>query len=58
MTRKRGFVPLDYAKRTAAQQARTGMVDRELKVRRLGADLQALTDAQARRPLLPPNRRK
>ncbi len=57
MTRKRGFVSLDYAKRTSQQQARTGMVDRELKARRLGADLQALVDAQSKRPLKPPGKR-
>ncbi len=57
MTRKRGFVPRDYDKRTERQKARTAIYDRELKIRRLGADLEALADAIEKRPLVPPHRR-
>jgi hypothetical protein len=57
MTRKRGFVPRDYDKRTPKQQVRTAMYDRDLKIRRLGADLEALADAIEKRPLVPPHRR-
>lgn len=47
----------DYTKRTSQEQSRTGMVDRETKVRKLADDLNALDELQAKRPAKPPGRR-
>lgn len=47
----------DYTKRTSQEQAIAGKVEREIKLRKLRGDIQALEELQSKRALKPPTRR-